>query len=200
MNNENLLWKDERIRALEESLAFFSNREKLNREKWTVSRLLRALGIDFKEKELTAAEEPVGISFRDMRFQEKEILDKNRRRTDEYKKTLEIVKTAKDYSELLEMYNPIDISFVEVVQKCYEYANNLLLKSKYGPHECKNIDLIYYFNLVNYFIVPPTQFEIKELEFRSLSVVSNRYCVVAYAKEDAPIILRNNVGITKDSF
>lgn len=200
MDNDNLLWKDERIRALKESLAFFSNKEKLNREKWTVCRLLRALGIDFNEKELNAAEEPVDVAFRDMRFQEKEIVDKNRRRTDEYKKALEIAEAAQNYSELLEMYDPIDISFSEVVQECYEYANNLLLKSKYGPHECKNIDLICYFNLVNHFIVPPTQFEIKELAFRSLSVVSNRYCVVAYAKEDAPIILRNNLGITKDYF
>ena len=200
MDNDNLLWKDERIRALKESLAFFSNKEKLNREKWTVCRLLRALGIDFNEKELNAAEEPVDVAFRDMRFQEKEIVDKNRRRTDEYKKALEIAEAAQNYSELLEMYDPIDISFSEVVQECYEYANNLLLKSKYGTHECKNIDLLCYFNLVNHFIVPPTQFEIKELEFRSFSIVSNRYCVVAYANEDAPTILRNNVGIIKDYF
>jgi hypothetical protein len=52
-------WKEERVRALKESLAFFSNKEKLNREKWVVRRLLRALPIDFEEEEMTGAEEPV---------------------------------------------------------------------------------------------------------------------------------------------
>ena len=59
-------WKEDHIRALKESLAFFSNKEKPNREKWTVKRLLRALAIDFKEEELkTGAKEPVDVSFRD---------------------------------------------------------------------------------------------------------------------------------------
>ena len=47
MNNEPYNWKDERIRSLEESLSFFSNREKLDREKWTVRRLLHALNVEF---------------------------------------------------------------------------------------------------------------------------------------------------------
>jgi hypothetical protein len=130
MDNEFLLWKHERIRALKDSIDFFSNKQKLNREKWTVRRLLSALGIAFNENELTSAEEPVDVAFRDIRFQEKEILDQNRRRTDEYKKALEKAQSAQDYSEFSELYDPIGISFSEVVQKCYEYANNLLLKSK----------------------------------------------------------------------
>lgn len=200
MDEEQTFWRDDRIRSLKESLAFFSNREKLNREKWTVKRLLRALAIDFNDEELAGAEEPVDVSFRDARFQEKEILDKDRRRTDEYKKALEIAEAAKDHSELSELYDPIDISFSEVVQKCYDVAQNLLSQAKYGPLECKNIDLICYFNLINHHVVPPTDVVTKKIGFRSLSVVSNRYCAVAYARKDAPTILRDNVGKAKEYF
>ena len=200
MCDEKDSWKEDRIRALEESLDSFSNKEKLNREKWTVKRLLCALTIDFNEEELTGAEEPVDVSFRDAKFQEKEILNKDRRRTAEYKKALETAKAAKDLSELFELYTPIDISFSEVVQKCYDYARTLLLQSKYGPLECENIDLICYFNLVNHYVVPPTDVVNEKIGFRSLSVVSNRYCAVAYARKDAPKILRDNVGNAKEYF
>ena len=200
MDDEQYNWRDERIRSLKESLSFFSNREKLDREKWTVRRLLRALNVEFAEEELTGGDEPVDIYFRDARFQEKEILDENRRRTDEYKKALEVAKAAKDQSELSELYDPIDISFSEVVQKCFDYAKRLLSESKYGPLECKKIDLLIYFNLMNHLVVPPTEIEVKELEFRSLSVVSNRYCMVLYARKDAPKILRDNSGKAIDYF
>ena len=200
MDEEQTSWKDDRIRSLKESLAFFSNREKLNREKWTVRRLLRALAIDFNEEELTGAEEPVDVLFRDARFQEKGIMDNDRRRTDEYKRALKIAVAAKDHSELFELYDPIDISFSEVVQKCYDFAQNLIAQAKYGPLECKNIDLICYFNLINHHIVPPTDVVTKNIGFRSLSIVSNRYCAVAYARKDAPTILRDNVGKAKEYF
>lgn len=193
-------WKEDRVRALKESLAFFSNKEKLNREKWVVKRLLRALAIDFKEEEMTGAEEPVDVSFRDARFQVKEILDKDRRRTDEFKTKLETARSAKDYSELLEHYTPIDISFSEIVRHCYGYAQTLLSQSKYGPRECKNIDLLCYFNWLDHHVVPPVDVVNEEIGFRSLSVVSNRYCAVAWARNDAPKLLRDNVGKAKEYF
>ena len=68
-------WRIERIQALKESLAFFSNPEKLNREKWVVRRLLQALRVCFKEEEMTEAQEPVDVAFRDAGFQVKELLD-----------------------------------------------------------------------------------------------------------------------------
>jgi hypothetical protein len=193
-------WKEERVRALKESLAFFSNKEKLNREKWVVKRLLRALAIDFKEEEMTGTEEPVDVSFRDARFQVKEILDKDRRRTNEFKAKLEKAKSAKDYAELLEHYTPIDISFSEIVRYCYGYARTLLSQSKYGPRERKNIDLLCYFNWLDHHVVPPVDVVNEEVGFRSLSVVSNRYCTVAYARNDAPMLLRDNVGKAKEYF
>jgi hypothetical protein len=193
-------WKQERIQALKESLAFFSNTEKLSREKWVVRRLLQALRVNFKEEEMTEAAEPVDVAFRDIGFQVKEILDEGRRRTDEFKKKLETTTSAQDYSELLEHYTPIDISFSKVVQRCYRYAESLLLQSKYGPLECKNIDLLCYFNWLNHHVVPPIEVPSKDVGFRSLSVASNRYCAVAYASRNAPALLRDSVGTATEYF
>lgn len=193
-------WKDDRIQALTESLAFFSNTEKLNREKWVVRRLLQALRVQFKEEELTEAQEPVDVAFRDAGFQVKELLDEGRRRTDEFKKKLEAVKSAKDCSELLEHYTPTDISFSEIVRRCFLYAETLLKQVKYGPRECKNIDLVCYFNWLDHHVVPPIEVPKMGVGFRSLSIVSNRYCAVACASPDAPALLRDNVGEATEYF
>ncbi|MBW8075630.1 MAG: hypothetical protein GJU74_09655 [Metallibacterium scheffleri] len=190
-------WKEERVQALKESLSFFSNAEKLNREKWVVRQLLKALHVDFREEEMNEAAEPVDVAFRNAGFQVKEILDEGRRRTDEYKNKLERAKSAQHFGELLEHYTPLDISFSEVVQQCYAYAESLLTQSKYGPHECKNIDLLCYFNWQDYGVVPPIDVPVKEIGFRSLSVVSNRYCAVVYASSNAPTFLKGNIGKAK---
>ena len=111
MGDDNLEWKEDRIGNLKESLAFFSNKEKLNREKWVVRRLLRSLQIDFMHEEITGVEEPADVLFQDARFQIKEVLGKNRRRTDEYKAKLEKTRKAKNSRDLLEHYTPKDITF-----------------------------------------------------------------------------------------
>ena len=193
-------WKVERIQALKESLAFFSNPEKLNREKWVVRRLLQALRVCFKKEEMTAAQEPVDVAFRDAGFQVKELLDEGRRRTDEFKKRIEAAESAKDYSELSEHYTPKNIAFSEIVRRCSLYAEKLLKESKYGPRECKSIDLVCYFNWLDHDVVPPIDVPKKELAFRSLSVVSNRYCAVVYASPVAPALLRDNVGKAVEYF
>ena len=200
MGNSESDWKEKRIRDLKESIAFFSNPEKLNREKWVVRRLLHALKVAFREEEMTGAEEPVDVSFRDARFQVKEMLDEGRRRTDEFKNKLEKVRSAKEYKDLLEHYTPIDISFTEVVGRCYGYAKTLLSQSKYGRRECKSIDLLIYFNWLDPHIIPPTEVSNEEIGFRSLSIVSNSYCAVAYASIDAPKLLRDNVGRVLEYF
>ena len=200
MNDRESNWKDDRVEALKESLNFFSNAEKLSREKWVVRQLLRALSIDFKEEELTKAEEPVDVGFRDARFQVKEILDDRRRRTDEFKNKLAKAELAQDHSELLERYTPLYVSFTEIVRHCDSYAKALISRSKYGPLERRNIDLLCYFNWLDYSVVPPTDVVINEVGFRSLSVVSNRYCAVVYASPSAPTLLRGHEGKAPEYF
>lgn len=183
-------WKEKRRKELAERQEFFGNSRKWDREKWIAERFIRALAIDFQDAELKLAAEPVDVAFRDARFQTKELPEENRKRGDEIKESLEIAKAANDGADLLEPYNPINISFTDVVRLCYAYVDEL--KTKYGPHERKNMDMLIYFNWVNHQIVPPTEVPATHVAFRSLSVVSNIYCAIAFASEDAPTFLKTD--------
>lgn len=195
MSNDDETWKEEYISYLKESLCFFSNKEKLAREKWVVGRLLSALGIDFTEVDMSGAAEPADVSFENAHFQVKEVYDENRRRTDEYKEKLERVKSAKSLLDLKEQYTPLSISFTDVVRHCENYAIKLIEENKYGVREVGDIDLLCYFNWVNHNITAPTNIPYITTSFRSLSVVSNRYCAVIHASEKAPNFLKDSVGI-----
>jgi len=187
-------WKEENIYSIKQSLDSFSNNGKLNREKWVVKQLLLSLHIDFKEEEISEAEEPADVSFRNAKFQIKEMLDKGRRRTDEYKVALNKAEKAEKPSEMLEHYPLIDISFSDVVNLCHTNAKKLISSSKYGYRELKDIDLLYYFNWKKHYVVKSNNVQGEVLDFRSLSVVSNYFCGVVYATTGTPEFLKDNVG------
>jgi hypothetical protein len=67
-------------------------------------------------------------------------------------------------------------------------------RAKYGQIERNGIDLICYFNWRDCLIVPPIEVNIMDVGFRSLSVVSNRYCEVVYASADSPPFLKDHAG------
>jgi len=193
--NEDLFptWKQEYIRELEESLAFFRRASKPEQEKWVVRRLISALAINFQDHDIKRGEEePADIVFRDAHFQVKEVLNAGRKRTEEYIKKLERAKSAKSFSDLLEHYAPQDISFTEIVERCAKYASDIA--NHYGPNERKNTDLICYFNYVDYHETNTIKIENSNNNFRSFSVVSNRFCAVIDTAGYAPRFLSENQG------
>jgi len=194
--SESIDWKSERIRAVKESIEFFHNANKLEREKWVVARLLENFIPEFSEGLLHEAEEPADVKFKDASFQVKEVLEHNRRRGDEYKKSLEKAETAEEDRDLLEGYSPYKVSFDEIVNQCYEYSKKLT--KKYGPKERKNLDFICYFNYLDSNEVPPVKVSLTEKHYRSFSVISNRYRSVIYTADEAPEFLKQQVGIVVD--
>jgi len=186
-------WKVDFLKSCESSLAFFSNKSKFEREKWVVKRLLSAFEYPFAEEDLISGQEPSDVRLNEMNFQVKEILG-TRRRSDEIKQKLQKVKLAKSRTDLLESYTPIDISFQEIVKQCQNYASELISKNKYGTHEVKSMDLLIYHNLIDHHVVQPINFETHPNEFRSLSVVSNRYCSIINASDEAPSFFNKKVG------
>jgi len=65
-------WEAEKQRVIasrREALHFFSNENKLEREKYLVRQLLEANEINFEEEELFEAEEPADIAFHECNFQ-----------------------------------------------------------------------------------------------------------------------------------
>ena len=193
---ENFDWKSDRIRSVKESIEFFHNANKLEREKWVVARLLENFMPEFSEDFLHEAEEPADVQFEDASFQVKEVLEHDRRRGDEYKKALEKAETAEEYGDLLEGYAPYKVSFKEIVNQCYEYSRRLT--KKYGPKERKDLDFVCYFNYLDSNEVPPVEVSFIEKHYRSFSVISNRYRSVIYTTDDAPEYLKQQVGIVID--
>lgn len=196
MNDEWESQKQQMIAFRKEALHFFSNENKLEREKYLVRQLLEAIKVGFKEDELLDAEEPVDIAFRDCNFQVKEILNDGRRRYDEFRESLEKAEKAESWDDLLEPYTPRDLPMSEIVRLTLERAESLAGR-KYGPKEVAALDLLCYCNFCDVCEIR-SEFDLpKHAAFRSISVVSNRFRLVIYAGDTAPDVLANSVGILR---
>ena len=186
-------WKIQHREAIQESIRFLGREGKFDRETWVVSRLLVATGIPFQFAELISPDEPADVAFRDAQFQVKELMEPDRRRHDELRQKLRDLEAAKSETDLLERYAPLDITFSDVVDQAVTKAHSLE-STKYGPAECASLDLLCYFNWLDYTVLPPLIFDEISTSFRSLSVVSNTYCAVLFASDDAPDFLKTNLG------
>jgi len=191
--------KQEVIASRREALRFFSNENKLEREKHVVRRLLVANEIEFQDEELCEAEEPADVNFRDCNFQVKEILNKGRRRYDEFKEALSKAENAQTWEDLFEPYSPRDLPASKILSLTLERAQSLA-DCKYGPQEVAALDLICYCNFDNA-CETVSDFDLpRESDFRSISVVSNRFCLVIYAGSTSSNFLSRSVGILRSSF
>jgi len=180
------------IEDLEESVDFFSNKNKKERELWIVKEFLKTLGINFGEKDFkTGCDEPIDISFRNANFQVKELLDKDRKRHREFKDDLKKAKNADHLSELIEPYNARNkITLQEIIDCTLKLLNNYFI----DPKESQRIDLLVYENLTHYGIsyynyTLPEKFTM----WRSFSIVGNgKWCCVFSAENNAPDFIKSN--------
>lgn len=185
-------WKQERIDSIKESIRFFSNENKFEREKYIVRALLTALNVEYEEDELVRAAEPVDVGFRGANFQVKEVMQPERRRGDEYKKALERAQNAKSCEDLSQLYSPVDLTLREIVGRSVDRSKEL--ENKYGPLERGAIDLVCYVNFLDTNEVL-SEFDSHETpDFRSICIVSNRFRLIFHATHDAPKYLKENVG------
>lgn len=190
------------IESLRQSIQFFSNTQKSDREKWVVRNFLLNLGVGFFEGELVVVlNEPPDIQFRQARFEVKELMEDNRKRDLEFKLALEKAINAKTFSELWERYTPPDeISF----EKCVDLINGQLKDILYSADVCKQTDLIFYVNLQDVrFTIPQdlskyiAQHEKSWSKWRSISFVTNsNISGVLFARNEAPDFIKS---ISKES-
>lgn len=175
-----------------ESIAFFSDENKPERERCVVRALLRCLGVPFTEKDLLVDQpEPVDVAALGARFQVTEVLFEDRRRHQEYKKRLENLNQLTSDEELWGPWkNPRPVSGGEVVRRV---RNRLLEKTAHS-----DIDALVYVNLGQTFLnvdSPRPDFsEFAVLGWRSVSAVYLPYALVMHAGENAPAFLRNALG------
>jgi hypothetical protein len=149
------------------------------------------LGVPFQEGELIAPTvEPADVSFRDARFQIRDLL--NHRRGDDWKEREKKYESAASLDEVTEpgsSSTPIgmEVLIPEVVSALSEKAQ------KYGTG-CKNLDALVYVDLKNKFLAPNSNVEnteaLKQQGWRSVSLLFTPYGVVLFAACDAPSFIR----------
>lgn len=136
---------DKLIAHWRDALAFFSNAQKLERERMVVRAFLRSIGERFSEDEIVAGEaEPVDISFRSARFQIKEALGA-RKRTDEFRARLRRAQNAVRIKDVGEPWaSSVQMPFEETLQLITSSLESYACRL--GPHQCSELDALVYVN------------------------------------------------------
>ena len=185
----------------EESLRMLSNKGKSERERMVCAAFLRCLGVSFSSPELIAVEnDPPDVKYQQAEFEVLELLDKNRRRGDEFKERYGTLKNAKSLDDtLLAFRSPTPITFQGLFT---QLIDALLEKSeRYGKEICASLDALILCNLRNRFLDPNSKYpsieSLKKQGWRSVSFVFPPYSHVIFAKDTSPKVLRSNAGKTR---
>ena len=186
-------YKADLLEYAQKSRHFFSNDNKLNREKWVVSKLLDTLSVKYSVGDLKDAEEPADVGFRCSQFQIKEVMvPDGRPRGRDLQDDIIFADNATCFEDFLEPYRPCEINVQCIINRCLSRAEKLLLK--YPPEEISKMDLLCYFNATDYLEIK-SDFELpNNLQYRSVSIVSNQFRIVVYASMSASEFLQKNVG------
>jgi hypothetical protein len=139
MENEEFL-KDRRC-ALEKSIEYFSAKNKQERERWVCTEFIKNLGIAFDETEvLSPNDDPPDVTFRDARFEIKEVLDPGRRRHAEYKASLRKAVETSDPLDLVGQFTLQDnITPLQLGNRILKELESF--NGHYAPSVRANLDL-----------------------------------------------------------
>ena len=115
MDHEHQEW----LNAVKDSIDFFSSANKGAIEQWACTEFLKNIGLNFQPDEVVLqADDPPDVIFRNASFEIKEILDRGRRRHDEYKDALSNAQAAKTeadlHAALLKVVTPENITPLEI--------------------------------------------------------------------------------------
>jgi hypothetical protein len=194
MTDEEFL--EDRRRALQESVEYFSVKNKPERELWVCHEFIQNLGLRYDESEVvTPKDDPPDVVFRDCRFEIKDVLDTGRRRHAEYKASLQKALEATDPQDLLELFTPQDITPQQIGSRIHSELQ--ALQDHYAPAVRNQLDILFYVNLVEHFLkvgpMPPTV-EFAQYGWRSVSVIMGWGALVMFAASGAPAFLSAAVG------
>lgn len=182
----------------EESISYFSNINKAEREKWVLKKFLTYMVDVFDESEIkTSNQEPADVIYKDIGFQVKEILSENRKRTKEYKESSNEISDTTKLEDLCKSYRPLHISF-------NERASRLLSELKRHREKyikTSDMNVLVYLNLNDtaYKETPVdlSLFEDEVSSWKSVSVVTNNCAVVLHCSDPSFRVLKFEVGVLK---
>lgn len=192
---------DRLVSEAKETVEYFSEAMKRDRERATCAALLRCLGVVFTPDEIVPSKrEPPDVLFRGAQFEVREFLDKDRRRHDEWRKERERRVRAESLDKLLQpRFSPVPLTHTDIVSLIGQGLAEKL--SRYGKQVCSGLDALVYVNLRNSFLDAasevPDLSDLKEQGWRSVSLLIPPHGHVLYAADSAPNFLRNLVCQTK---
>jgi hypothetical protein len=180
-------------RVRKESLHFFSNEGKAERERWTVKEFLTNLSIPFSESELISPPErsEIDVKFRSANFQVKEIPNPNIRRNAEIREAWLVAKKASKIGDLVVEYPASDIpSTRSGYDLVCEYIK--FLENKYPPNVRKRLDILFYITRFRTALIQLEEINKNDLSllgWRSISCLMGKHSYVLFAQLGAPLFL-----------
>jgi hypothetical protein len=178
-----------------DTLHYLSDKCKPERERAVVRAFLRCIGVTFAESEIVApASEPADVSFREARFQVREIMQQGRRRGDEWKLTAR----AQSIDDAIVTWKPPTPMSAEELTLAITQALDEKAR-KYGRSQCSRLDALVYVNLTLTRVLRPDTAPgntagLAAQAWRSVSLVFPPYGIVLSATSDAPGFLQQLLG------
>ena len=195
---------DSLISHTDDTLRLLSNHEKATRERMVCAAFLRCLGAQFLKEDITSPQgDPPDVTFKEARFEVREILDEGRARGKDFKERLEVLKKAKNLNDTLLPYKsptPIDYtSLFNIINAALSKKANL-----YRVQGCSSLDALLYINLNHRFLdlarsIPDFGSLISQ-GWRSVSFVFIPYSHIIFAKDTAPEFLKKYKGQTRNEW
>jgi len=174
---------------------YFSDKCKPERERAVVRAFLRCSGVTFVESEIVSpSSEPADVSFREGRFQVREILQQGRRRGDEWK----LKARAQSMDDVMVTWKPpAPMSAEELTETITQALDEKA--QKYGRRQCSRLDALVYMNLTLSRVLrldtaPGSTAGLAAQAWRSVCLVFPPYGIVLSATSDAPGFLQQLLG------
>ena len=165
--------------GLEESIKYFGNKNKQERELWVIREFLSYLPLDITETDVVASnQEPNDVFYGSHGFQIKEVLSEGRKRSKEYKDSLHSIDDNTVPSDLVELCTHIHISLNETLP----YVESELARHRIDKYKnnTTNINVMIYLNLTETtYTREITEYCNSEFSrWKSVSLVSNCNAIV----------------------
>jgi hypothetical protein len=194
-------WKERLLKdmreGLQQSIAHFSSSDKAERERWICRAFLYNLNFRPWQKSFKSViDDPPDVIYRSASFEVKEILDKGRKRHDEYRASLKKAQKATEPSDLMEPYFSVEITPQQVGDLLFPQLE--ALKGKYPRRLISSLDLLFYINLIHTHLkrgdMPPSE-AFSDFGWRSVSAVFGWWALVFCADSTAPHFIRDYAGV-----
>ena len=184
---------DEWRTSLQESVEYFSSKNKPERELWVCENFLTNLGVRFNTDEVShVMTDPPDVVFRTAAFEIKELLDPERQRHAELKVELKRANKAKHPKEMMGAYIPKDIIPGEIAIRIQPILETYF--THYARSVRASMGLLIYANLLEHHLKVgrmPNPETLISYGWRSISVLIGSHALVLSAPRGAPKFLRN---------